>query len=186
MSREWSGVNRTAWERADVRRREDTDYDVSSNVVARRVAQGVAAGLDRWIVKATAESRASTTTYAADTDLVLPVTSGTYSIVGRVLATSTSATPDIKLQVSYPASSSVLGNYVSNAGTATVIAEDATSPAISTNFDIAANGITLVQFEVVLVCGAAGNFTVDWAQNTSNSTATTVRAGSFLRWRKTV
>lgn len=188
MTREWQGLHPSDWKRADTRRRRDTDYDVGAAIEARRIANDLtkSSRKDTWIERATDGSRASTTTYAASTELQFPVVAGTYYVVGRLLFTSTSATPDVKVQVSYPASSSVLGSYWSNAGTATVIAEDATSPAITTNWDIAANGITLVQFDLVLVAGASGTFAVEWAQNTSNSTATVMKAGSFLRYRRTI
>lgn len=232
MSREWPGIARREWARADDRRREDRDYDVSAGVAATSAAEKAAndavAGLpgasyvvigannvltdervlqqgegitvtdegagstvtiatkDVWVTKPSDQSKSSDTTYAADTDLKFTVATGVYYVMGRVLATSTSATPDIKVQLSWPASSSILGSYWSNAGAGTVLTEDATSPAITTNFDIAANGLTLVQFDLVLVAGATGTFAVEWAQNTSNATATTVKAGSFLRYRKTV
>lgn len=232
MTREWPGVAKREWRAADVRRRDDTDYDVGAAVQANRIAAVATGALDIpatdaqyvvlaanstlsaervltagegitltdagagstvtvatkdvWVTKAADQSKSSDTAYAADTALQFSVATGVYAITGRVLATSASATPDIKLQVSWPASSSLLGNYVSDAGTATVITEDTTSPAITTNFDIAANGITLIQFDLVLVAGASGTFAVEWAQNSSNGTATTVKAGSFLRYRKTV
>lgn len=234
MSREWPGVARKEWARADVRRREDTDYDpgtatiqkaseiaalatgaltipptdaqyvvlaANSTLSAERVltaGSGITltdagaggaltvATTDVWVVKASDTSRSSTTSYADDPDLTFAVATGTYYVNLRMLALSSSATPDIKVQFTYPASSSVTGWYIDSTGTAAELIEDSTSPAGGIAFPMSGGTRQVLSFDLMVKIGAAGSFTVQWAQDSSSATATVVESGSFLRYRKTV
>lgn len=243
MTREWAGVNRRDWAAADVRRRENTDYDVGNTVKARKLAEDAgtkaetvaAANLaaataalvvppvdaqyvvlaanttlthervltngngisfsdagaggaltistpDVWVVKATNESRSSTTVYAADTDLKFSATSGVYYVQGRILATADSATPDIKISTYSPNTSTMMGSYFNNAGTATVITDS--GDAGFGAFDLTSTTTVLIQFDLMFLSAGTGTFGVQWAQNSSSANNTTVKAGSFLRYRK--
>lgn len=107
---------------------------------------------------------------------------------------SGSNTPDYKNSLNVPASAAVYagtaallsnatttsGSFLAGAGLAFA------SDAVAFTGQAAVNGFTIMHvFKGLVLNGAnAGNATLSWAQNTSNGTATTLKAGSYLIARR--
>jgi hypothetical protein len=141
-------------------------------------------GVTTAAFKSADTSRASTIVLADDPELAIPIGANEiYSITGFFKSSSTSITPDIKIAFTVPAGAAMDIIYHSNGGTLTTFTSAALrdsgqpSPLIS----IGANIINLIMFQGTVVNGStAGFLKFQWAQNTSNATATTVTAGSYL------
>ena len=130
-------------------------------------------------------SRASTITPTDDPDLILPVVANdVFNIVWRLRITSASATPDFLCQFTFPAAGE-LGYHVAVniAGAATVASvTTATSPTSQIIQDVSATNGAFLTISGLYVGGAnAGNVTLQWSQNTSNATATVLKAQSNLQ-----
>lgn len=156
-------------------------------------APGGGGGDFTWVVKPSDESRLSNTTLTADTDLLMAIgTAGTYFIeVFLLLQCSTTA--DWKFSWSGPAGSTVLaghpgrdnGQYWINAANATAPASMGTGPFTHGGAGNAVGVNGLIFYVFVIAGGTAGNVNFNWAQNTTDgAVSNTVKAGSFLRWKK--
>jgi hypothetical protein len=155
----------------------------------------------QFIVKPSSVSITSSTSFAADADLVLPVEANATYYIEMWLKVAAGSTGDIKTMWTGPSGSS--GNRtVFGPGTgATVLTTTATT---SSNPDadntlvrlgvhgmgtsITYNGVRdgTNQFNInevayITIGATAGNITLNWAQATSNATATTVAGGSLIR-----
>lgn len=137
------------------------------------------------IVKTSATARTSTTTFAADPALTFAVSaSSTYLIKGMLFVTA-SATPDFKVRLTGPASSTWRGEIFGRAaGVATIEGDEIDESGDS--FVIAGGSPTELccWFEVYLVTTGSGTFSVEWAQNSSSASATTMQAGSYIEYQK--
>jgi hypothetical protein len=135
-------------------------------------------------VKLSTTSRASTTTKTADPELSVAVAANsTYKFEAFIKAFSTSAAPDFRSIFTGPSGYDYYlihnggfgGNYTEgNVGYASEITRSLDA---NIEGDIYYTG-------VLTTAGTAGNFTFDWAQLTSDVTATQVRAGSYLTLTK--
>jgi hypothetical protein len=148
--------------------------------------------LPDYIVKAASTARASTTTFADDPELSIPVVAGEVCWLEFYLMFASLAAADLKTQWSVPAGTT--GNRrVLGPGSA---AADANADNIATRLgvhvaagsttysgvrDSASNFFQVVETGLLTIGGTAGNVVMQWAQNTSNATATTLAAGSFVR-----
>lgn len=173
----------------------DIVYASAANALARLGigAEGkalvVASGLPAWgnessiAYKTADEPVTSSTTLQDDDHLVVPVlANGVYLIEGLIIAQGATA-GDIKLGFTYPASP--LSNYWSMRkfhNPAQVTGEGAAG---SEQADVAVTPSPVVLLTIIFRNGVnAGNWKVQWAQNASNGTATIVKAGSYLKYRK--
>lgn len=125
--------------------------------------------------------RSSTATVADDPDLIVPVRATiayAVRVVGSVSAGST--TPDFKYAFAGP-SGATMTNWQSDSlwdSGRTYEVRSAIGTTASIGCDTTQRPFTATG---ILVVGAtAGNFSLQWAQNTSNATATTLYAGTGM------
>lgn len=135
-----------------------------------------------FALKTADESVTSNTTVQADDHLSVSVEANrTYSVEGYLIVQSPSATPDFR------ASFSLTSGTFHVTGLQTDEGEDGVIPGLYMTganrvFALFANVETGIPIKgVVMVGGTAGSFTLMWAQNSSSASATTVRAGSWMR-----
>jgi hypothetical protein len=128
------------------------------------------------------ESVARNTTLHGDKDLALNLAANkAYIFDAVVFASSTSATPDIKISFSLPSGATMDYGYIA-ASSAFRNAEFLQNSAVSSSIPIAANDTDVIQIHGVINMGAnSGNVQLQWAQSTSNAAPTTVIKGSYLR-----
>lgn len=129
-----------------------------------------------------------------DNELLFSVAaSKTYQIEILLIAEGATAA-DIKVAFSTPASPTHIyhsyyapGSLTLNNGTAAALLGgfgDGVGGGGAIALDVQTSAGPVAFFHVVFVNGSnAGSFKVQWAQNSANATNTTVKAGSWLRWR---
>lgn len=137
------------------------------------------------LVRKTADESKASATIGTDNSLKLTMAANTkYSIRLKVFFT-TAATPDFKYRVSGPAAPVLIRRYITRAVGGGVPAMVAIGTAYDTA-DVALAGSGndgIIDEEIIVHNGAnAGDLVFQWAQNTSNATATIVRAGSFIEY----
>jgi len=136
--------------------------------------------------KASATTRASTTTQTNDPDLVLVIpAAGTYQISGELFFGENAGGGGINVTLASSGtatqSRASMTGYV-NASAVTVPAFSGTSMAILTA-SAADSGSTVDWVDVsgTLLVTAPGTYSVQWAQNSSNSNGTFMATGSFVK-----
>lgn len=134
------------------------------------------------VTKGGDESVSSSTTLQNDNELLFTATNGTpYEVEFALVYTSTSATPGFQLGVGEDGTNRgtfQMSGY--NAGPSNfVFVADQGQGALMETF---ANRLVVVAGRGGYT-GAGGTFYIRWAQQTSNATATTVKAGSILKYR---
>ena len=143
-----------------------------------------------FIVKSADQTRASTTTVADDSELVIALKAGTYQLDANIVFSNDTGgtTPGEKFKFTYSGTATVAsGNliYGNNGGNPSISSypnsTDANflAPTISDthrNYGISAGGILIVTTD--------GNLSFQWAQHTSSTTVSRVKAGSFVRLYK--
>jgi hypothetical protein len=149
----------------------------------------LAVGPHLIVRKPSDESLTSNSTMQDDDDLLLALeVNTTYRVHLVVLFTANPTPGNIKIQFTMPASCSVftMGNGVNIAGT------NWTNPMIGTSSPTSvgdflgfgagtAGDVRVLPIEGVVVNGAnTGNFRMQWAQNSTSTTATVVKANSTL------
>jgi hypothetical protein len=126
-------------------------------------------------VKQADTSRASTTTFANDPDLIAPVVAGgIYRFVFHAGVTAP-ATPQWKTQFSAPSGSTLRGGIFFNNG--------ATGAPLGSTHSVSGMSGTDFYYQQIglLIVGAtAGNFAEQWAQVASNASNCTLLKGSCL------
>ena len=131
-------------------------------------------------------SAISSTALISDADLTVPLGANSLMILRGHINFSASAAGDIKWQHSGPASpASVQVNRRALAAGASAFSGIAVDTAYSSG-DIAIDGGTgsgSIEFDATIRNGpTAGSFAFKWAQNTSDATATIVKAGSYIEY----
>lgn len=143
-----------------------------------------------WALKASDESVTSSATLQNDDSLLLSVeANATYELAAHIAYVG-NTTGDIKFAFTWPSGSTLYwsgkGGVESDAGYG---ASGSTRQSVSfgdaSGTAVAYTGSTTVLSVHIMGClvtsSIAGTLQLQWAQNTSNGTATTVKAGSFLR-----
>jgi len=136
-------------------------------------------------VKTSTENRSSTSTLTSDAVLRADYkTNATYEISGLIIHSSNS-TADFKFQIADSGSAtliylSVLGVVV---GGSTEIKQEGTNGTVFTSEGASANRSLWIRGSAV-IGGTSGALIVQWAQNTSNASTTSVVAGSFFIMRQ--
>lgn len=152
-----------------------------SSVTAR---QFFGVGATTTSIKPSDTNRASTAALADDPHLAIPVGANeTYTVYSLLKASSTSATPDFKMGFTVPAGAAMDFGCYSNGGTlasvGTFALRDSGQPS-----PLVALGASIINPVIcvgsVVNGGTAGFLKLQWSQNTSNGTNTTLTAGSFL------
>lgn len=131
------------------------------------IIQGV--GQRQVVVKAAETSRASTATVANDAHLLLPVVANATYIVEAVLVW-TNGGGGFRADWAAPSGASMVWTDNDGAG----------SPDLGTDLTFSVTTGTTFQGALV-VGGTAGNLTLRWAQNASNTAATVLLAGCYLK-----
>jgi hypothetical protein len=132
--------------------------------------------LPAYAVKTADQSIASSTTQTADTALLVALeANATYLVTALIVWTSASTTPGISNGWTVPASTTIVW------GDQTQFAANSTASTEAWTLSVASALKSFQLFGYVAVGGTAGNLQFTWAQTTSNATATTVKAGSWLR-----
>lgn len=138
------------------------------------------------LFKTATESRSSTIALAADAELVRSALSaGSYEVLAVIQTFSTSGAPGIRIGFRSsvaPSNSSMMG--YKNFSAAGAVGEDngavwAMAPTVA-GFTVVANQPGLLVCRGVLMLGSAADVAFQWAQNSSNATATSVRVGSYM------
>ena len=142
------------------------------------------AGTGEWtvITKSANQSRASTNTPTADSELTFSLSANSvYEVDMSLLATSTSSTPDLRVMAITPGDA--LGGVILNASTGSSLngfGFNVNSLAVQ----IDANQYAFVSLKGMVATTNAGTFALGWSQNSSNVTAITLVKGSTLRFKK--
>lgn len=143
-----------------------------------------------WALKAADESVASSTTLQNDDTLLVTLeANATYEFVAHVGYVG-NTTGDIKLAFTFPSGASCYWSgkggpasddtFGSSGSTRhSVSFGDASGTSLS--FAGSTTVLSVHILGVVTTASTAGTLQLQWAQNTSNATNTTVKAGSFLR-----
>jgi hypothetical protein len=149
-----------------------------------------------WYVKGTGTTRASTTTFADDPDLIVPVLANKVYLIEFWVKAAALAAADIKTIWNVPAGTTGNRQVVGPGSTAADAGADnitsrwgvhafATSIAYNGVRDSAANQFWFKEWAIVTVGATAGNIALQWAQVTSNATGSVVAAGSYARSTQT-
>ena len=146
----------------------------------------LAVGPHLIIRKPSDESVTSSIALQNDDHLLLAVgTSEVWLTQWNLLVTSTSGTPDIRVAFTFPTGGSAaltLGTVLNGGGTLTYTAWNSTTSPTSTE-SIALSASVLNHFMITGVFvngGTGGNLQLQWAQQTSDAAATTMKANSTL------
>ncbi len=142
-------------------------------------------------------ARPSQVTLAADPDLAItiPLANAAYEVEAVLFASSAAnAAGDIQYQFTYPAGASLslqtLGPHNSLAsgsqadGEWFFVALDSASPSTAVPVGASVAGAGAVLKGRLTVGATTGSLVLWWAQQTSNASATTLLAGSYLRIRR--
>ena len=140
--------------------------------------------------KATGTTITSSTTPVADPDLTIPLESGaTYSIDGALIATGAAiGTGDLKLALGFDGTLTwgawtYLGIMTSGA-TAVASGGHGIGSTNTSVLGVAGGTFTPVRLAGTITTTTAGNLAAWWAQNTSSTTGTMLRQGSWLSARR--
>lgn len=136
-------------------------------------------------VKTSTENRSSTSTMTSDAVLRADYkTNATYIIDGLIIHSSNS-TADFKFQIADSGSATLI--YLSVLGVAasgsTEIKQEGTNGTVFTGEGASANRALWIRGSAV-IGGTSGALIVQWAQNTSNASTTSVVAGSYFIMRQ--
>ena len=141
-------------------------------------------------------SSTSDTTHDADAELVLAVEADcTYEIMACLVATSAAnAAGDISYSFTYPTGAilTVVGVGPHNAlasgsqadGEFNYVLNDSASPSANMPYGASIGGAGTLLVCRLTVSSTSGNFTVRSAQQASNASASTLKAGSFIHGRR--
>ena len=156
--------------------------DPATFAIEQAPQDGSTAPASASVVKPADETVTSSTTLQNDDDFVFALEANTeYVINGGVFATSTSAQPDVKIGFTVPSGATMDIGYLAQGGNTRSAELLETSGGASGQIDIPANVNTIIQpFGSVVTGGTAGNLTFQWAQFSSNATATKIKQGSFM------
>lgn len=143
------------------------------------------------VVKQADEAVSSNGTPQDDNELVLPVeANATYTLEMWVGYSSTSNTPDFRCDFTVPSGADLVRSVyglVSSATATSGSVEYSLNPTAGTDDGRAAiNGsVTVYIVGRLTTSGTAGNIQFRWSQNTSDAAAVTVKAGSWMRLKRT-
>lgn len=149
------------------------------------IAAGLLPGTSVFARKTSDQSVTSSTTVVNDSELVCPVEAGSvYVVTGSIIAEG-ATTGDMKHRWTAPTGATFdWTSYGQGSGASAAIAsvdQNARTLTGSTTHGLLGTGSPVaIRIQGLLVVSTAGSFQYQWAQNTSDATATTVHPGSFL------
>lgn len=159
------------------------------NPGARITSELLTSSLTVLVRKSAGQDVTNSTTFVNDSELTCPVEAGgIYRVRFVIFALSASATPDIKTAWAVPSGSGGLKMCQGPTATASAFTDRSNTAArmsghgfgtsVPYQLDTAAVGI---EEEGILSVGStAGSVTLQWAQNTASTTATSVITDSYL------
>jgi hypothetical protein len=133
--------------------------------------------------KSSNQSVTSSTTVANDSQLKFAVeANATYLFHVWLWVYAADGTPDIKLTFTGPSGSTLVWSPSTLYGTSdgTTALGTVSAATVTLNAFVDANERNQLYFGSILNGATAGDVTLQWAQNTSSGTATTVKAGSYI------
>lgn len=136
--------------------------------------------------KAIAESVTSNTTLQNDNDFVIAMEAGKTYRVELILHVTGAAAGDIKTAWATTGTITSLGRSIFGPGLATTDVTagiyDASAWVLGAGTAFGLDGVNsaVITEDLSVVCTVAGNLTLQWAQNTSNGTATTCSTNSRI------
>jgi hypothetical protein len=138
-----------------------------------------------FVAKSADESVTSSTAHQDDDHLFFAMEANATYLVELVLrVTSTSATPDITTRFSFPAGATFNIQMIHTTSSGTFFESRLHEGAHTADTEVLTTG-TIISYRGVVACGGtAGDFRLQWAQQTSNANATTVKKGSHMLWAK--
>jgi len=151
----------------------------------------------RTVEKPSDTSRTSTTTRTADPhlSLALPANS-TWNFDGDLIVNSAAnAAGDLSIEFAFPASATLtvathgLDVNLASGSFGTVDAvvqanQTTTSPTTAQNFGCSTTQISIHVSGRIVLAGTSGSLVLNWAQQTSSASATTLQNGSYLTARR--
>lgn len=147
-------------------------------------------GEDGWthIIKQADQAKTSDASLANDSELSFAMAASTKYRVSLKVWFDTAATPDFKYAVVGPSSPTLVRSMRKhidpNALTTLASAAEISFPGATVNAGTGTTG-GYIEIDMIVHNGLnAGTLAFQWAQNTSNGSATTVLAGSELSYRK--
>lgn len=153
-------------------------------------AVGAVSGGGTWatLIKSADQTRNSTTTLAADSELQFACASGTtYLVRGFVHYAIANGTMDYKYALNFSGTTSLVRVFISHSDPGKTASSSfrfenyATSFVTGTPLGTAASDGSVL-FEATFTTTSTGTFSFQWAQNTSDAGNATVRAGSYLEY----
>jgi hypothetical protein len=162
---------------------------VTASQMNTHVRDNLLAGAPHLIVlKPSDESLTSNTTFQPDNDLILPVGANEVWEMLWLIRMVCGATGDLKVQWTFPTNGRIHMQFLGQQVGGTIAVQQlssTTSPAGPITMDnIDADGQIGVAQGLYIGGSNAGNVALEWAQNASDATATTVQANSLLRAAK--
>ncbi len=154
---------------------------------------GVGIGIPAFITKGSAETVTSSTTLQDDDHLTFEMEPGaTYVVEVFLNVQSASGTPDFRTAWSVPADATgarwAIGPAVS--GSAGFVGREDTNGRFSVHghatvvsYSLDTAGVAVVETGWI-ASATGGTFTLQWAQNVSNATATQVNSSSWMRYTR--
>lgn len=137
--------------------------------------------LQFYAVKSGRTSRASTTTVAIDPDLQIPLPAGgTYSVEAWLNDATGTSSGGLKGNISYTGSITTAQWAMTGSGTG-VTSAGLAAFASTQQLESAQSGVGSMLISGILQCTTSGTLALNWAQESSNSTASVVSSGSYLR-----
>ena len=177
----------------------DTDLNANWDIVDTelKALETKTAGFNRKgaIFKAADESIASSTALQDDNDFTMAVVAGRkYIFEFLLIVKAGDAAADFKYNFSFPTSDGIAGGAGLAAATASGALGDVRTlgrtVTAGTSFTDEIVGVTnanlAVTAYIVLVPSASGTFKMQWAQNSSSATATTLAKYSAMKWEEYV
>jgi hypothetical protein len=154
-------------------------------IYASDLTAAVAAVAALKVLKPGDTGRASLTTAAADPDLLINLPSGTYYTLVSNLIYNGDPAADLKGGFYVPSGGTFSGTIraqgTAASATSGSIITDSQGPSGSFGFGCLSTATNLTALVVgVVYSGTGGNFGFQWAQATTSTTATTLKANSFL------
>lgn len=138
--------------------------------------------------KTTGEAVTSSTTMQNDDELFVPVVASSVYLAELFLLYDAAAAGDIKIGWTAPSGASLAWTVVgattaetTNTSVSTLNMQTRTTSETASLGGSSSTGIGATAYGRLTVSTTAGNLQFQWAQDTSNGTATNVRAGSVLK-----
>lgn len=167
----------------------DSNSNVASQKATKTYVDTEISNNNSAVIKLTDETKNSDTTLADDSELVFSLAANSKYLLEIFIGFYFDAAPDIKIQLAFSGTiTSWLANSIvcenDTAATFTNLFNDAVLTTIHSIIS-ASNTNGILKIKSIFEVGASGgNFSVQWAQNTSDAGNTKVKKGSYIKVRK--